>query len=76
MTMTETLTFRVNCLCCIIEWYFKCRLIFFSHLTVQQSVRNRKLDNQLFMLDRLPVLRTTSKPIQKLNSMNFQTGKH
>ena len=29
----------------------------------------------LYKLDRLPVLRTTSKPIQNQNNMNFQTGK-
>ena len=29
-----------------------------------------------FILDMLPVQRTTSKPIQKLNNMNFQTGKY
>ena len=30
----------------------------------------------LFELDRLPVLRTASKPIQNYNNMNFRKGKH
>ena len=43
---------------------------------MQASVRSIIRCTQLGVLDRLPVLRTTAKPIKKYNNLNFQTGKH